>query len=395
MDAQQSFINSAVLWGIYGASQPHSCEVSLILPHCPTDRDPYGSDIDPGPVDRASWEHLVSFLDNHRIGPQGVSTITEFLLEGIQLPERSDGGLDVLRRFFARSDTTLTKVTLWDCNFGNTEEASQLLEAFHTNRTVTDFTIAGIKNLEGIAVGTSLCGLLQNMPQLHRLRYSSSLTVEGVRALQPGLRNNHTLKQLGLRCAIGDAGIRLVADALVGNTTMLELDISSNRITCIGLDDITRLVESTRLQTINFEYNNVFDGVDGFMRLAAKVIKNTTIEQLQGIPKYAGGMPHIIDLINTIQTIYPRNKCLNHVDLLLAPLSLPQHQPSPTGSSTATNAAAAAATARIWMKTCPMAIAKFAKVPKNAGATAIFKLFQARPALLEKRVKRASAANEP
>jgi hypothetical protein len=48
----------------------------------------------------------------------------------------------------------------------------------------------------------------------------------------------------------------------------------------------------------------------------------------------------------------------------------------------------------MWIKTCHKAIAKVAMVvPKsNAGAGAIFKLFQTRPALLEKRIKRPAAA---
>jgi hypothetical protein len=40
------------------------------------------------------------------------------------------------------------------------------------------------------------------------------------------------------------------------------------------------------------------------------------------------------------------------------------------------------------LKISHKAITKFAKVPNNAGASAIFKLFQARPQLLEKRIKR-------
>jgi hypothetical protein len=38
------------------------------------------------------------------------------------------------------------------------------------------------------------------------------------------------------------------------------------------------------------------------------------------------------------------------------------------------------------------AITKFANVPQKAGASAMFKLFQARPALLEKRLKRPAVA---
>jgi hypothetical protein len=43
------------------------------------------------------------------------------------------------------------------------------------------------------------------------------------------------------------------------------------------------------------------------------------------------------------------------------------------------------------LKTWHKAITKFATVPNNAGASAIFKLFTARPQLLEKRIERPSA----
>jgi hypothetical protein len=58
---------------------------------------------------------------------------------------------------------------------------------------------------------------MQNMPQLRRLDCSGgSLKVGGVRALQPALQANRTLEELELcACAIGNAGIRLFADAMV------------------------------------------------------------------------------------------------------------------------------------------------------------------------------------
>jgi hypothetical protein len=104
------------------------------------------------------------------------------------LIDYSDGGANVLRDLFARSDTTLTKVTFSSCNFGTGEETSQLLAACQTNRTMTDLAIYIIENLSGAGLGNSLCGLLQNMPRLRRLEcYGNYLRVEGARAMQPGL----------------------------------------------------------------------------------------------------------------------------------------------------------------------------------------------------------------
>jgi Ran GTPase-activating protein (RanGAP) involved in mRNA processing and transport len=90
---------------------------------------------------------------------------------------------------------------------------------------------------------------MQNMPQLQRLDCSeSALRVEGVRALQPSLQANRTLKELSLwGCEIGNEGISVLADSLAGNTTIDILKIGYNEITSNVLDDITRLLESTHL----------------------------------------------------------------------------------------------------------------------------------------------------
>jgi Leucine Rich repeat len=53
------------------------------------------------------------------------------------------------------------------------------------------------------------------------------------------------------QCGIGDKGIRLIADVLVGNAIMDKLDIGYNALTAVGLDDITRILESTQLASIN------------------------------------------------------------------------------------------------------------------------------------------------
>jgi hypothetical protein len=61
------------------------------------------------------------------------------------------------------------------------KDASQLVAAFHTNQTVTeDFTVR-VDNLQGAALGNSLSGLMESMPQLQRLDcHGCALHVEGV-----------------------------------------------------------------------------------------------------------------------------------------------------------------------------------------------------------------------
>jgi hypothetical protein len=61
------------------------------------------------------------------------------------------------------------------------------------------------------------------------------------------------LKQLNLGgCAVGDDGIRRIADALVGTTIMELLNIGNTNITSVGFHDITRMIKSTQLKAISF-----------------------------------------------------------------------------------------------------------------------------------------------
>jgi hypothetical protein len=210
--------------------------------------------------------------------------------------------------------------------------------------------------------------------------------------MQPGLRVNRTLKELILsECQMTNEGIRLLADALVGNTTMGMLDISNNLI-CNGQADIMRVLESTRLQTLLFHDNPMTsctkDEVHSFLTILGKM---GTIQELQ--------MSWMLrrDHNDFAKFVCARNKSLSLAELLLAPPpSLrPQqrphpHRPTPNGSTTSNM------TKTMWMKKCHRAIVKFAAnnddvVPgggKKAGSSAIFNLFRLRPALLEKRLKR-------
>jgi Leucine Rich repeat len=427
-------------------------------------------------VDRRSWQHLVDFLDNGDNSHEVV--MTELELCAVELSEPSDGSLQVLQRFFSRSDTSLKKVTLWSSDFGSAQETSRLLEAFHTNRTVTDLTIKCLGNLERAALGNSLSNLMQNMPLLLRLdcSYNTNLQVTGVRALLPALQANRTLRELDLSfCLFADEGIRILADALAGNTTMEALKIDGNSITPIGLDDITRILESTQLkkitlwrnfgvfanapatqrfasvlsrhqflkeldlavchlndgglhlivdglvgntimEAVDITHNNitsrglvditrllesmqlktlyveqnsheVYNDTDTTQYFVSTLRRNATVQEMLSRYTYEGRNIRIPQEIVTIMDIVcARNKSLANVALLLAPPPPPpqqhQQQQQQQGLGTST---------LFLIKTWHKAITKFAMAgPRggNAGASAIFKLFTARPQLLEKRIKR-------
>jgi hypothetical protein len=204
-------------------------------------------------MNRKSTRYLVRFLNGRNKRALRVA-IKKLSLYRFRLDSPSDGTLAVLCAYFSRSHTSITNVNLTGCAFGTDEEESQLLAAFHTNRTVTDLTISD-PHLQDAALGAGLSGCLQNMPQLHRLEcYPCCLRLAGARALQPGLRVNQTLRELKLySCSLGDDGMNLVADALAGNTSIRELDIRGNGITVLGLDHVTRILESTQLQTFHLD----------------------------------------------------------------------------------------------------------------------------------------------
>jgi hypothetical protein len=193
------------------------------------------------------------------------------------------------------------------------------------------------------------------------------------------LSRHQFLKELCLSgCQLGNQGIRFIADGLVGNTTMEILDIKWNRITFVGLADITRVIVSTQIKTIDLQYTqDVFNDEDATQHFVTTLQhQKSSVQELPGID--ADNFPGRNSAASyaSIKNSLIRNRLLNRVNLLLAPPpSQQQHQQQRNAAT-------------MMLKSWHKAITKFAKVPNNAGASAIFKLFQARPQLLEKRIKR-------
>jgi hypothetical protein len=80
---------------------------------------------------------------------------------------------------------------------------------------------------------------------------------ERVRAFQLALQANRTMNELNLRdCDLEDAGIRLHSNALVGKYAHGKVVHSSKWNSFNGLDDIIRLIESTRLQAIDMNQSD-------------------------------------------------------------------------------------------------------------------------------------------
>jgi hypothetical protein len=245
-------------------------------------------------------------------------------------------------------------------------------------------TIHGIRNLEGAALGNSLSRLMQSMPQLQRLKLRTNrFGVDSVHAMQPALRTNQTLVELCLsNYGLEDVGIRLIADALVGNTIMEVLNISWNNISANGLPDITRMLKSMpRLDTMYLQGNPfVFVDEDATQHFVTTLHQTkSSVQELPLIRKKDFPVNIRDASYASIQNSLIRNQQLNRVALLLAPPPLPPLQRQQHAT-------------RMMLKISHKSITKFATIPNNAGASAIFKLLQARPAILEKRLRQPAVA---
>jgi hypothetical protein len=68
--------------------------------------------------------------------------------------------------------------------------ATQLIAVFETNRTIKDLSLLRITNLEDAALGDSLSGLMQNMPQLQRLSSILCMPKEAVLSTSTASESN-------------------------------------------------------------------------------------------------------------------------------------------------------------------------------------------------------------
>jgi hypothetical protein len=113
----------------------------------------------------------------------------------------------------------------------------------------------------------------------------------------------------------------------------------------------------------------------------------SSVQELQDLPMiFPDNLPNGCSdpTYARIKNTLARNQQLNRVDLLLLAKLAQQQQQRSSNSSRPVGT--------MLLKTWNKAIAKFAAIHNNAGASAIFNLFTARPAILEKRLTRRPAA---
>jgi hypothetical protein len=135
------------------------------------------------------------------------------------------------------------------------------------------------------------------------------------------LSRTESLKKLNIcNCRVGDGRlIRIIVDALVGHTTMDTLDIRNNNITFRSLDDITRLLVSTQLKTIDLEWNlKIFNDKNATEHFVTTIQQKTP--SVQNLLMEYLCIPRDNDSRNTsvasIRSCLMRNQQLNRVNIL-------------------------------------------------------------------------------
>jgi len=133
----------------------------------------------------------------------------------------------------------------------------------------------GIGRDGALAIGRSLCvGMNKTLAAL--VLDFNPLGSNGMNALCKGLRTNSTLKRLSVRhCSIDEHGGKAVGEMLhFKKTALIALDLSSNKLGCIGLRDMLSegMDENTSLKTLRLAENSIGQTDDDFKTLESFAI---------------------------------------------------------------------------------------------------------------------------
>jgi Leucine Rich repeat len=388
LDTTTSRLTKVTLWSCDFGSQPDA-EQLLAAFHT----NPTITDLTIGRIWHLSEAALGRCLD----GILQHKNTTLQRLECVQNELRVDG----IRAFqpTLRANRTLKKLSLVGCRLQ--DDAIRLVADALVGNTAIEtlvlnhnyITSAGLDDITRILVSTP------QLKTLHLKRNPGTSMLfdneDATRRFARVVSRKTSLKELNIAgCQLGNVGIRIIVDALVGNTTMYILDIGSNKISFQRLDDITRLLVSTQLQTINLSWNQ-----DIFKDKTATEHFVTTLQQkkssLQDLPidcifDFPGRYDQRSVIVASIQSCLTRNQQLNRVGALFLLPPSPPLPPPPPLLHQQQQQHATTTHSRV-LKISHQAITKLAANNSNAQvvASAIFQLLQVRPALLEKqRIKK-------
>jgi len=147
-----------------------------------------------------------------------------------------------------------------------------------------------------LALGRSLCvGMNKTLATLI-LDFNQTLGSDGLAALCKGLKTNSTLKRLSVRyCNIDERGGKPVGEILCYKRTgLISLDLTSNRLGCSGLRDISDgLVENTSLKTLRLADISVGQSDDDVKVLgmfAGVLVRHPTIIAIDVMHNHIGNI---------------------------------------------------------------------------------------------------------
>ena len=145
-----------------------------------------------------------------------------------------------------------------------------------------------------LALGRSLCVGMNGTLATLILDFNQTLGSDGLAALCKGLTTNSTLKKLSVRyCNIDERGGKPVGEILrYKRTGLISLDLTSNRLGCSGLRDISDgMVENTSLITLRLGDISVGQSDDDAKALglfAGVLVKHPTIVAIDIMHNHIG-----------------------------------------------------------------------------------------------------------
>ena len=148
-----------------------------------------------------------------------------------------------------------------------------------------------------------ICDCLMNNTTLIELNLSSNkITDEKVVRLAEAIKMNTTLQSLDIsHNTLSYNGISSISDCLKFNSTLCKLNLSSNKISDKGAERLAEAIQiNTTLQELNISMNKITD--EGILRLLEAIKVNTTLQSLDLSHNtiYDSGMSSISDcLINS------------------------------------------------------------------------------------------------
>jgi Ran GTPase-activating protein (RanGAP) involved in mRNA processing and transport len=175
------------------------------------------------------------------------TTITNLTFCGSSLGRENVQQLNVV----LRQNTALQYLVLTGCALGNANLADIASGLYHHASVKSlDLSCTGLEDIESANILRELIRRNKTITSLCVAGNPFGRNADAIRSLLEGVRSNTALQQLNLSgCKLDDQGLSALANALATrNASMLELDLTSNNFTSVGVralfDDNTDAVKT-------------------------------------------------------------------------------------------------------------------------------------------------------